>query len=165
MLQRLERTDIMVNWLILLTLICLDLVSKHIAFTLLALGQKINLFSILSLCLAKNYGLGFGLGQGFTKLITIFNVLILNIFIWMFHQSDHKSSNKTILLLILAGGLGNLFDRMVLGFVRDFMLISWHEWSWPIFNLADVYITLAFLLVLFQRPSCELPAMNKRASN
>jgi len=145
----------MVNWLIFLILICLDLASKHIAFTFMALGQKINLFSIFSLCLAKNYGLGFGLGQGFTKLITILNILILIIFIRIFHKSDDKNHNKTILLLILAGGFGNLFDRVVLGFVRDFMLISWHLWSWPIFNFADVYITLAFLLLLFPRKSLQ----------
>ena len=53
------------------------------------------------------------------------------------------------LALILGGALGNLWDRVTLGYVVDFLLFHWHNWSYPAFNVADSAITVgAGLLVL-----------------
>jgi signal peptidase II len=136
----------MVNCVILALLFLVDVFTKDIAFRTLAFGQNIALAPMISLCLAKNYGLGFGLGQNWTQLILIANLIILLIFSYVFYKN--KENNKFIWILVLAGGFGNCFDRYFLGFVRDFILISWGTWSWPIFNIADIYISIAFILLI-----------------
>jgi signal peptidase II len=141
----------MVNLLVLALMIGLDLFTKHLAFSSLMGGSKLVLAPMISFSLAKNYGLGFGLGQEFTQLILWGNVIILLIFSYLFYKS--KGHNEHIWLLILAGGLGNCWDRYFLGFVRDFILLSWGTWSWPIFNLADIYISIAFFLLMFPKKS------------
>jgi len=51
--------------------------------------------------------------------------------------------------LVLGGGLGNLYDRVALGYVVDFISIHYQQWYWPAFNIADSAITVgAVVLVL-----------------
>jgi signal peptidase II len=49
----------------------------------------------------------------------------------------------------LAGAVGNLIDRLILGAVVDFVLLHWREWSWPAFNLADSCITVGAVLLVW----------------
>ena len=71
--------------------------------------------------------------------------------------SDRKV--KAALSLILAGALGNLVDRVVRGFVVDFLDFYVGRWHWPFFNVADSCITVgALLLILFfviRKPACS----------
>jgi signal peptidase II len=46
------------------------------------------------------------------------------------------------LALIIGGAIGNLYDRLALGHVVDFILLHWHGWYYPAFNVADSAITL-----------------------
>jgi signal peptidase II len=63
------------------------------------------------------------------------------------------------LALILGGALGNLYDRVTLGYVVDFLDFHWSGWHFPAFNIADSGICLgAFILILegvFKRPSTD----------
>jgi signal peptidase II len=119
---------------------------KSLAFSELLPGEKIYVAPGVALCLAKNFGLGFGLGQDYTRVILILNMIILVFLTKIFIES--KGKQRLIWMLILAGGLGNCYDRYFLGYVRDFILLSWNNWSWPIFNIADIYITGAFILLV-----------------
>ncbi len=56
----------------------------------------------------------------------------------------NKKITQILLALIVAGGLSNLFDRFIHGFVIDFISI----WIYPIFNIADIYITIGILLTI-----------------
>lgn len=53
------------------------------------------------------------------------------------------------LALVLGGAIGNLIDRALYGYVVDFLLFHWREWSYPAFNLADSAITCGAILVVF----------------
>ena len=68
--------------------------------------------------------------------------------VWIFRLSAAQKRLALALALILGGGLGNLIDRVLLGYVIDF--ISWHyeQWYWPAFNVADAAITAGALLLL-----------------
>jgi signal peptidase II len=63
-----------------------------------------------------------------------------------------KHANETLfalaLSLVLGGALGNLIDRVLYGYVIDFLLFYWHDYSFPSFNLADSAITLGAGLLL-----------------
>jgi signal peptidase II len=50
--------------------------------------------------------------------------------------------------LILSGAIGNLIDRAVFGFVIDFINLHYQDFYWPVFNVADIAITLGVMLLL-----------------
>lgn len=114
-------------------------------------------WDLLDLRLVLNYGAVFGIGQHRRELFIVFTVLATVAAVLLFARGTRvrmKSSHIAI-GLILAGGLGNLYDRMVYGAVRDFlhMLPGWqlpNGWRWPgnansdvfpwVFNVADVLL-------------------------
>ena len=131
----------------------LDRISKLYILSILEnfgnVDIKIN--SFISLIMVWNTGIGFGLlsfdQQNIYNFITIFigiiNLLILYIII--------KSDDVRIyyFLIILGGSLGNLFDRIYYSAVPDFIDISYKGYHWFIFNVADIFITLGIICLIF----------------
>ena len=90
--------------------------------------------------LVKNFGSAFSLP--IPKEILIIIAVLMSIWaIWSYYENN-TSENFTYLLL--AGALGNLIDRLRLGYVIDFINLQ----VWPVFNIADIYITLAVLILI-----------------
>lgn len=73
--------------------------------------------------------------------VIIFSILALWLFAWM-HIKD--KAGWIVVWFLMAGALGNLIDRIMLGWVRDFISI----WSFPVFNFADVFLNIWVLLFL-----------------
>ena len=68
--------------------------------------------------------------------------------------------------LILAGTLGNFYDRLVFGGVRDFLHVfhkDWNDWSWPVFNIADCCLVVGAGLLLVQAVFAAPPAATETA--
>jgi len=109
-----------------------------------------------------NYGALWGIGQGWTSLFALASfAAIVGILLWLFVFGAAESRWLTVsLAFILSGTLGNLWDRLALHgctdmhgepirAVRDFLLFSFGDWHYPIFNFADVFlVTGAVMLVL-----------------
>ena len=113
-----------------LLLIILDQLTKILTFK--------KSFFIINY--TTNTGAAFGIFQGFnTILIFISFLVILFIILYLKRAKQHLP-----LILILSGIIGNLIDRILLGFVRDFIDIR----IWPVFNLADFYITIGALILI-----------------
>lgn len=135
--------------IVAIILLIIDQVSKIVAI-------KINinitiLENILNLKLIFNTGIAFGIGQGDDiATFIISNIIVLGIiirFIWL--QKDRMDKVTMYgLFMILAGGIGNLIDRIFRGQVVDFIEIipSTH---FPIFNLADIYIVIGWIILAF----------------
>ena len=65
------------------------------------------------------------------------------------YYQTHNKIEKIGILLIIAGAIGNVFDRICYGHVIDFISLHYHAYYWPTFNLADAFITCgAFLAIL-----------------
>ncbi len=99
-------------------------------------------------------------GRGVTLVLTAASLLALALVVYYFVKtaaSDRKV--KAALSLILAGALGNLVDRVVRGYVIDFLDFYVGRWHWPFFNVADSCITIgALFLILFfviRKPACS----------
>ena len=94
---------------------------------------------------SENRGIAFGIGVPKTALIILTILLIFVILYYAIKELkiDHKIT-KISIALIIGGAIGNLIDRLVSGYVIDFIAI----WSWPNFNLADIFITVGVLLIL-----------------
>jgi signal peptidase II len=77
-------------------------------------------------------------------LIMIPILLLLIVYIAYKELNCSKFITQISVSLLIAGGLGNYMDRLISGFVIDFVSI----WKWPSFNLADTYITIGVLLII-----------------
>ncbi len=96
---------------------------------------------------AENTGAIFGLAQGTNYILMLFAIIIIFIILMYMRKNVNSYSIKYKLWqLVLAGGIGNLIDRLFRGFVVDFILLK----PFGIFNFADVYIVfgVGFLLLL-----------------
>jgi len=87
---------------------------------------------------AENRGGVFGLAQG-SALWLIFGLVAGILVVWFAHRKDTKAVLVQIALgLVLAGAVGNVFDRVAFGYVRDFIDVCyWPGRHWPAFNVAD----------------------------
>jgi len=121
--------------------------------------SSMNLFSpsiqllgnFFKLTYVENSGIAFGIN--FTNGPIVFIVLasIATIFIsWYLWKSKDKSYIfKLSLAFILGGAIGNLIDRYLFGKVVDFFHLSIGQYSWPVFNVADSFVTIGMVLYLY----------------
>ena len=144
---------IIINILIVLIIFFLDRVSKIYIINLAELENSLEIYinSYLNLYLIWNKGIAFGLfsfDESFVyNFITILIlVILLIILILIFKSETHKSYFYTI---ILGGALGNLFDRFYYSAVPDFIDLHINNFHWFIFNIADIFITLGVICLIY----------------
>jgi signal peptidase II len=100
--------------------------------------------SWLGIHYAENTGVAFGLLRGQTVLVTVLVIVALTIVVTAFRRQSNQTTIVVIgRALLLGGAVGNLIDRIRLGFVIDFIEV----WRWPTFNVADSLITVGMLLL------------------
>ena len=107
----------------------------------------------LSLIYAENSGVAFSLLSGNRIIIILISMLLTFLLIYYIHNDyikvGKKSIYKEILYGLLLGGiLGNLVDRIIRGVVIDYVSLNIFGYGFPIFNLADVFITVSVILIL-----------------
>ena len=132
----------------------LDQWSKYWASTSLTYREPVPLTSWFDLLLAHNTGAAFsfladagGWQRWFFTLITVAVSVVL--VVWLSRLPRYRIGLGMALGLILGGGLGNLWDRIQLGYVVDFISLHYGGWYWPAFNVADSAISAgAAILVL-----------------
>lgn len=136
-------------------LIALDLWTKAIAQSVLCGNQPIELIpGALELRYLQNTGAAFSLlenAQWLFILIAAAVTVLIGVLLWRMPKTRRYLPLAASLLFISAGAVGNLADRIRLGYVRDFIYISLIHF--PVFNVADMYVTIATavlaLLILF----------------
>jgi signal peptidase II len=75
-------------------------------------------------------------------------VISVGITIWLARLKKHETMLAVALALVLGGAVGNLIDRLLYGYVIDFLDVYYQSWHWPAFNIADSAITLGVVLML-----------------
>jgi signal peptidase II len=140
-------------WISALVLI-LDQLTKWLANSALALGESIVLLPMVAITKAYNYGAAFsflGSASGWQRWFFIVLAVVVSsvLLVWLARLAQHERGTALALSLILGGAVGNLMDRVLYGYVIDFIDVYYHAWHWPTFNIADSAITLgAGLLIL-----------------
>lgn len=139
--------------LLALIVAALDLWSKQAAFGLVGLGERplpvVRGFFYLSH--VRNEGGVFGVAQGRAWFFAAFSLAAVVFIVWMFLAHGGASRMLTIALaLVFGGAIGNLYDRIALRYVRDFLDFRFWGWPYPTFNVADAAITagVGMLIVL-----------------
>lgn len=119
--------------------------------TLLHPGEQRAVTEFFSLVLAHNSGAAFSFMRdvpGWPRFFSAVALAAAMLIIWLLRRGGNRWYCAG-LALILGGALGNLWDRVTLGYVIDFLLFHWRSWYFPAFNVADSAITCgAILLVL-----------------
>lgn len=141
-------------WLALSILIMLlDRLAKIWAVQHLNFNQPVQVLPFFNLTLAYNTGAAFSFLSGFQGgqrwLLGGFCVLIsIAIIIWLIRLPPQRKWMGFALALVLGGGLANLWDRITLGHVIDFIQLHTQHWSFAIFNVGDSAITVGAVILI-----------------
>lgn len=141
------------HWLwISVAVVALDLATKAWVVAYFREGEVLPVTSFFSLILAYNTGVAFSMGAGDHGwqrwVFAAIAIAASGFLVWMLRRGGSRVLMWG-LALILGGALGNLWDRVTLGRVTDFLLLHYAGWSWPAFNVADSAITVGAALLIF----------------
>jgi signal peptidase II len=129
--------------------VVLDLASKYWASSSLPFGKPIPLIpGLFQFTLVHNTGAAFSIGRNWSvPFFVVASLVALGVVGYLFHRLDPSEKFSLWgLVLILAGAVGNLVDRVRLGHVVDFFDLFVGKYHWPAFNLADAWITVGAIL-------------------
>lgn len=140
--------DHVYKWLsISVALVVLDQWSKQIVVNAMMLGEQIQVFSYFSWVRWHNEGAAFsflsdagGWQRWFFILLAIGFVSFLTIELWRLGKKN--SILHLIYALIIGGALGNMIDRLIQGYVVDFILLHYDRYYFPAFNIADAALSV-----------------------
>lgn len=134
--------------------LALDLISKFWVESTLEFGQIIPVTSFFNLVLTYNPGAAFsflsdqpGWQRWFLSGIAMVAALLI---LFLLRKYQHEKLFCLSLSLILGGALGNLYDRILLGHVVDFLDFYMGNYHWPAFNIADTAIVIGAALMILE---------------
>jgi len=141
------------RWLLLAILvIVLDQYSKWLVQQHFELYQTLRLTAWFNLTLAYNTGAAFSFlndAGGWQRwLFVVLAVVISGVLLVWLRRAQQLRQQALALALVIGGAIGNVIDRVRLGYVIDF--IDWHyrDWHWPVFNIADSAISVGVVLLI-----------------
>jgi len=141
------------RWLVLAAVVIVaDQITKSLVVASFARGEELRVTDFMSLVLAYNTGAAFSFlagAPGWQRWFFAIIAAIASVFLVYMLKRGGSRMLCGGFALILGGALGNLWDRIAIGKVVDFLLFHYGGWSWPAFNVADSAITVgAALLIL-----------------
>lgn len=134
-------------------IVLLDQLSKAWAVEKLVPNAALPLFPGLNFTLVYNTGAAFSLlrdAGGWQRWLFIALAVGIAAFIlaWLWRLPARRRWLGCALACVLGGALGNLWDRLSLGYVIDFIDVYYAHWHWPAFNIADSALTLGALMLI-----------------
>lgn len=137
-----------------LAVVIADQWTKALASSALDYRQPVAITNWFDLLLAHNSGAAFSFLAGaggwqrwfFTAIALLVSIIIV---VWLSRLQRSQWSLALALGAVLGGGLGNLWDRVTLGYVVDFISLHYRDWYWPAFNVADTAISLGAVVLVF----------------
>ena len=131
-------------------LVFLDQFSKYLVVTNIGLHLKIEIIpGLFELTNVRNTGMGFSLLEGALNLFYFITPLAVALLVYLLYKDRHTLwYNQLSFLLMIAGALGNFIDRLRLGYVVDFLSFDIFSYRFPVFNLADTFLTIGVAIFL-----------------
>lgn len=137
-----------------LLVIVLDQFSKYWVEATLNFNEPVVFTSFFNFTLLYNEGAAFSFLSGaggwqrwfFTAIAVVVSAMLV---VWIARVSaSNRKREAFALAMILGGAIGNLYDRISLGHVVDFIVVHYQQYYWPAFNLADSAITLGAIVLI-----------------
>ena len=130
-------------------LIVLDQMTKFWIVGKFNLYERLEIIpGFFDLTYLENTGAGFSIFSGYGKLFFGVLTLVALVFIVRMFLESKSHFVDCMLAIIFAGAIGNFIDRMWLGYVRDFLSFHIFGWDFPVFNVADICISVGFVLLI-----------------
>ena len=139
-----------------IVIFALDQISKFIMIGPLALQQRgqIVLLPIFNFTWTENRGISLGFAQAESDLqrwLLVAGTAIIAFIVAWWIRKEEKSGERMALALVLGGALGNIVDRVRLGYVVDFLDLHFGEWRpFLVFNVADAAISIGVVILLLR---------------
>ena len=149
---------------IIVLVLTIDLVSKYVLDAkYYGDSLKVVVPHLFDIKLVHNPGAAWGILAGKQAFLIFLAIIFVAIFVWYYIKERNKTWLLTISVgLLLSGAAGNLYDRIVCGYVRDFILFDFWQ-NFPVFNFADVALVIG--LVLFAVYLIVYFTKNRKKSN
>lgn len=128
----------------------IDQVIKYVISSKMILNQNIVLFkNFLSIRLTHNTGAAFSILEGNTLLLVLIGIIAFLCIVLYLKKLDRLNDGDIFIYSLLLGGLlGNLFDRIIHGYVIDYISFNFNGYLFPVFNFADICIVISILLIV-----------------
>lgn len=140
--------------------VVLDLYTKSLIQQAFDYGERINVTNFFELVRFHNEGAAFSFlanAGGWQKwFFTAISVVAIVVITYLIIKHTTQRLFCWGLALVLGGAIGNLYDRLTLGYVVDFLYFHINDWYWPAFNVADSAICVGVALLLwdsFKQPA------------
>ncbi|MDD4871097.1 MAG: signal peptidase II [Kiritimatiellae bacterium] len=139
----------------------LDQVTKYLIRQKLLVGHITVIPDFFDICYVQNTGAAWGIMQGLNSWLVILSIVMLGLII-IFRKSILQDTliHRIAIGLMIGGIVGNLVDRVRLGYVVDFLHFFWRNHHFPSFNVADsaicVGVALYVISQFFEKPSSSL---------
>ena len=131
---------------IVVAAVAADQLTKQVVARALTLGEEVQIAGPFSIHHVRNSGIAFGFFASATSIVIVVTAVAVGWMLVFFSRSGGRHPVLPVALgLVLGGSLGNLLDRVRLGYVVDFIAIG----IWPKFNLADTMISIGIVLMLW----------------
>ncbi len=144
----------LIQWLgLALLIIIADQFTKVLILNSFQYGDSRYVTSFFNLVRAHNTGAAFSFlagASGWQRWFFVGLGVAATVFIvWLLRRHGHQTLFATALSLILGGAVGNVVDRLLHGYVVDFLQFHWNQWYYPSFNVADSAITVGAVLLVW----------------
>ncbi len=152
MLRLFTQTGWRFLWLSLLVLV-VDQYTKALVLKNIELYQAIQISPFFNLTHVYNYGAAFSFlhdAGGWQRwFFTIVALAVSALVLWWLKQITKEQIILPLAFsLIIGGAIGNAYDRLVYGYVVDFLVLYYQDWYWPAFNVADTAIFIGAILMI-----------------
>ena len=141
---------------ILIVTIGCDQISKHIVRQKVEYGTQTNVISnYLILTKVENTGAFLSLGDSIPRPLYMLSMILLPLLVigyvlyYLIKKDDISTWLVTGISLTIGGGLGNIYDRILYGSVTDFLYFDFVIFHTGIVNMADIFVTIGFFLILY----------------
>lgn len=133
-------------------LILIDQITKLLIIGNIDLNTGITLIpSFFSIVYVQNTGAAWGMFSSGTMILALLSIFFLAFFVkYIIDRKDMDNFEVVIYSLLIGGIIGNLIDRLVRRYVVDFISFEIFSYNFPIFNVADCFIVISIILLLFK---------------
>ncbi len=168
LLEKVKRSGWRLLWISVLVFI-LDQWTKYMASSQLELYVPNKITEFFNLTLMHNEGVAFSIladQSGWQRyfIAAVASAIVIWLLYWLSQNRRSMKLQNTALVLVIGGALGNIWDRVVLGYVVDFVELHYAGYYWPAFNVADSAICAgAVLLIIDAFKNKEQPSKNEQS--